>query len=116
MKHAGWMALLAMLTVLGCTSPINAPPVRYSVQGNHEDIASCLYRQAEDTHTYGRDVHLTRLSNPTEIRVVERHKPQRHCLVGVGSRAVPSWPGIDQPAGAAGQHLVERAAVLERGP
>ena len=95
MKHAGWMALLAMLTVLGCTSPINAPPVRYSVQGNHEDIASCLYRQAEDTHTYARDVHLTRLSNPAEIRVALSSVTGRS---GISSLAwevelFPSGPG-----------------------
>lgn len=61
--------LVASIGLIGCTSPLNAPPSSYLVQGNYEDIASCLYRTIEDTHTFGRDIHLTHLSNPREIRV-----------------------------------------------
>lgn len=63
------VAMIAASGLIGCVSPINQPPARYVVQGNYEDIASCLYREAEGVHALGRDVHLTRLSNPQEIRV-----------------------------------------------
>jgi hypothetical protein len=63
--------LLLMLGAMlaGCTSRIQDPPTAYLVSGNYEDIASCLYRQAEGSHGFGQDVHLVRLSNPPEIRV-----------------------------------------------
>ena len=53
----------------GCASSIQSSPLAYSVTGNYEAIASCLYRDVEGAHRFGRDVHLTRLSHPQEIRV-----------------------------------------------
>ena len=61
--------IIAAASLIGCVSPINEPPARYVVQGNYEDIASCLYRESEDEHVFGRNVQLTRLSNPQEIRL-----------------------------------------------
>lgn len=70
--------LAASIGLVGCTSPLNAPPSAYLVQGNYEDIASCLYRTIEDTHTFGRDIHLTHLSNPREIRVALSRSTSRN--------------------------------------
>lgn len=66
----------------GCTSTIKSPPTAYVVDGNYEAIASCLYREAEGRHIPGRDVHLTRLSNPPEVRVASS---------STGTRASLSW-------------------------
>lgn len=63
------LAVIAASGLIGCVSPLNQPPAKYVVKGNYEDIASCLYREAEDAHAFGRDVHMTRLSNPPEVRV-----------------------------------------------
>ena len=104
MKHAGKPVLLATLTVLGCTAPINGPPLKYAVQGNYEDIASCLYRYAEDTHTFGRDVHLTRLSSPVEIRVALSSVTSRG---GISSLA---WEVELFPTGSGSTRLLVRQA------
>lgn len=53
----------------GCTSTIKDATATYRISGNYEDVASCVYRDAEGRHQPGRDVHLTRLTNPPEIRV-----------------------------------------------
>lgn len=101
------LLVAATLAVLGCTSPINAPPTRYTVQGNYEDIASCLYRQAEDTHIYGRDVHLTRLTNPAEIRVAVSGVTSRSGIASLAWEVelFPSGPG-------AARLLVRQAGTL----
>ena len=75
--------LVASIGLIGCTSPLNAPPSAYLVQGNYEDIASCLYRTIEDTHAFGRDIHLTRLSNPREIRVALSRATSRNAAASL---------------------------------
>lgn len=99
--------LVPLVASIGCTAPINAPPSRYGVQGNYEDIASCLYRSAEDTHTYGRDVHLTRLTNPPEVRVAQSNTTSRS---GVSSLA---WEVELLPAGPSSTRFrVRQASTL----
>ena len=75
--------LIASIGLIGCTSPLNAPPSAYLVQGNYEDIASCLYRTIEDAHTFGRDIHLTHLSNPREIRVALSRSTSRNAAASL---------------------------------
>ena len=75
--------LAASIGLIGCTSPLNAPPSAFMVQGNYEDIASCLYRTIEDTHAFGRDIHLTHLSNPREIRVALSRATSRNAAASL---------------------------------
>lgn len=97
------LLILVMLGGLlaGCTSTIKSPPTTYLVSGNYETIASCMYREAEGRHIPGRDVHLTRLSNPPEVRVASS---------STGNRASLSWELELLPQGEAATRLLVRQA------
>lgn len=107
-RHKAWATksnLIALITLggllAGCTSTIKSPPTAYLVAGNYEAIASCLYREAEGRHIPGRDVHLTRLSNPPEVRVASS---------STGSRASLSWELELLPQGESTARLLVRQA------
>lgn len=91
--------------LLGCTPGIDAPPAAYLVQGDYDAIASCLYRRVEDVHGYGRDVHLTRLSDPPEIRVALSRESAR------GGVSQLAWEVEFRPAGAAATRMLVRQAA-----
>ena len=96
----------AALCLIACTATISSPPLAYTVQGGYDDIASCIYRGAEDTHTFGRDIHLTRLTNPPEIRVAVSSATSRGSVVSL------SWEIELFPAGSATRLLVRQAGTL----
>ena len=111
--HRGLLVLVAFSGFLvGCTSQIKDAATAYVVTGNYDDIASCLYRKAEGSHTFGRDVHLTRLSNPAEIRVAVSLAGNR------GGIASLSWEVELLPRDASTVRLLVRQSgtLLESGP
>lgn len=105
------MLLLGGL-LLGCTATIKDATSTYRVSGNYEDIASCLYRDAEGRHTPGRDVHLSRLTNPLEARVSVSSDSGRSGILSV------SWEAELLPERNGTARLLVRQAgtLLQSGP
>ena len=100
-RHVGAAIALAF-GLVGCTPGIDAVPVAYQIQGNYDDIASCLYRRVEDEHGFRSSVNLTRLSNPPEIRVALTSTAGRARIAQL------AWEVKLQPTGATATRMLVR--------